>query len=182
MDFGNGRFVAAINNGGQLYTSTDTLTWEPVEDASSPGGYVVEAGRGLWIASGQANAYLTSTDGVTFAPTTPIDRKSGGAGRFAGGRFVLVGPDFVHNPAQELMIEATTDGVTWAPFGAMPLPAVTETGTGAGITPAVQDVAFGACTYVAAGEVVLSHPIVAGQPWLVDHVPYLAVGRAKEAP
>jgi hypothetical protein len=146
VEYGNGRWVASINNGGQVYGSADGASWDALSIAGTPGGFRVEFGHDLWVVTG-SGMYFTSSDGVAFDAFMPEGGHAGGGMRFAGGRFV----DFSFGAASELLFTASDDGKAWSSYGMLPketLAANEQTRS-----RLIKDIAYGNCRYVVAGVI-----------------------------
>jgi len=167
---GAGRFVVTANGGVNGYSSADAITWDPIESLK---GFTVEFGRGTFVATAYP-AVQTSPDGVTFTPQTPTGVRSGWPPQFAGGRFLTLG----NQTEIDMPIAASTDGIAWTPFGAIPLRPLPD-GAASNVNAFV-DVACSSCTCVFVG---LSISTFRGQmPWSQDNYPLIAVARVLAAP
>lgn len=144
VEYGNGRWVAAINNGGQVYGSADGASWDVLDGFGTPGGFRVEFGHDLWVATAPS-MYLTSSDGIAFDAFMPEGGHNSAWMRFAGGRFI----DFSYDLDNSLLFTTSDDGKVWSAYGKLPpetLGANEKTRT-----RLVKDIAYGNCRYVVAG-------------------------------
>jgi hypothetical protein len=108
--YGNGRFVAAGDN-GTILISTNAQNWESLQLQ----GYTLNAicyGNGLFVAvstfwsSNQfVGALFTSTDATNWVQRDPGTTKGLGGVAYGNGLFVAVGDDIV----------TSSDGATWIP-------------------------------------------------------------------
>ena len=168
--FGGGRWVAsglrssvvdgAYHGEALGWGSADGLEWAPI---TMPGGdhFKLAYGRGLWIASNYLGEYLTSSDGLRFAPAEPTGawsdaRQLDYAIHHAGDRFLRAVIDNEQVPPPEVQIISTRDGVAWEGFGSvpgLPLPEGAMT-----VEYSVSDIAYGDCRYVVAGTYTVTVP------------------------
>ncbi len=148
--YGNGRFVASTNGGGQVFTSDNGEDWELVEGTTPPGGVFMEFGNGVFVANGQGQALWTSSDGIEFAPQTPIGI-IGAPPRFAGGRFISWGTVGFNFPPDGVLARMSMDGIEWIEWGSAQGLADIEPGPQNAAPYSINDTVFGNCTYVMAG-------------------------------
>lgn len=110
----DGTLLVACEAGGQVFSSSDGISWTPRAGGTSPGLTSVAWGGGAWVAQGDAGIKW-STGGITW--TTATDSRfaeSGVAGRLAYeprlGRFIVIAPDVDGWVAS---INGATGAITW---------------------------------------------------------------------
>ncbi len=167
---GNGRVVLTTNGFVDGYDSADAVSWTGHPELQM---FTVEFGRGMFAAFRYPEV-LTSPDGVTFTPRTATGSRSGWSPLFTGGRFVTLGiSDGVTMP-----LAASTDAVTWTPFGAIPLTPLPSDATST--ADYHRSIACSACTCVFVGLTIHGHRDV--DPWEQDNLPLIATARVLAAP
>jgi hypothetical protein len=148
--YGQGRFVASTNGGGQVFGSENGADWELIDGIAPPGGVFMSFGNGTFVAVGQGQALWTSPDGVEFTSQTPIGI-IGAPPRFAGGRFVSWRTKGFSFPPEAVLPVVSIDGIEWIEWGeAAGLPEI-EPGPQNAAPYGIADTTFGNCTYVMAG-------------------------------
>jgi hypothetical protein len=150
VTYGNGRFLAATNNGGQVFGSDNGEDWELIDGVAPGGGVYLAFGNDTFIAVGQGQALWTSPDGVEFTSQTPIGI-IGAPPRFAGGRFVSWRTKGFSFPPEAVLPVVSTDGIEWTEWGEAQGLADIEPGPQNAAPYSIADTAFGNCTYVMAG-------------------------------
>jgi hypothetical protein len=139
--FGDGRWVAVAGMGNgrevnyELLASPDGSTWTEVGNAAS-GIAQVAHGTSGWLAIGASSGAgesgtqfttigtaQTSTDGTTWmsSPTSPASLAAYSP-VFAGGRWYVTRHDNGRTTTAGVDLLSSTDGITWAPSGGIPVP------------------------------------------------------------
>jgi hypothetical protein len=150
VTYGDGRFVASTNGGGQVFGSDNGEDWELIDGIGQGGGFFMEFGNGVFVANGQGQALWTSPDGVEFTQQTPVGI-IGAPPRFAGGRFISWGTVGFSFPPEGVIVRESMDGIEWTDWGeAAGLDGI-EPGPQNAAPYSINDTTFGACTYVMAG-------------------------------
>lgn len=108
----NGRYVA-VGQGGIIYTSTDSVTWQSTTSPvttdlrSVVSGTVVATGVAIFVAVGSNGVVITSPDGLTWTNNTVL-----GAGAYQLNS-VTFGDQFI-TVDNGGYIYTSTDGLTWS--------------------------------------------------------------------
>lgn len=108
IEYGNGIYVAAQYENGQIRTSTDAITWVtrtsnfPVASNSL---HALKYGNGAWVAVGYGGAVRSSTDAITWTTRTSNVSELLAHVEYGNGRWVAVG-------YTGTMI-VSTDAITW---------------------------------------------------------------------
>lgn len=150
VSYGNGRFVASTNGGGQVFGSDNGEDWELIDGIGQGGGFFMEFGNGVFVANGQGQALWTSPDGIEFTSQTPIGI-IGAPPRFAGGRFISWGTVGFNFPPDGMLARMSMDGIEWLEWGQAAGLEGIEPGPQNAAPYNIADTAFGNCTYVMAG-------------------------------
>jgi hypothetical protein len=171
--FGGGRWVAATNNGGQVYGSADGAKWDLLGELTTPGGFHVEFGNGAWVANAPG-VYFIGSDGEEFSAFMP-EGNHYGAIRFAGGRFIDYGTDLQNN----LAYSVSDDGKSWSEFGTLPPEKVGDDEQYR--ARLIRDTAYGNCRYVSVGWLTVLTKPKGTDPFSGEQsvLPLLLVGELK---
>jgi photosystem II stability/assembly factor-like uncharacterized protein len=102
----------AVGNGGNIFTSTDLVTWTPAASNTTKDLYNVSFPKDAFIATGANGTLLTSADAITWvaqssSTSMALRGATYGTGPVGVSYYVVVGDSGT--------IVTSTDGATWSP-------------------------------------------------------------------
>lgn len=109
--------IVVVGTGGSILLSnrngTNPGTWQTVHSAGTP-LFGIAYGNGSWVAVGQGNKVLTSTDGYTWTTRVGAQKSSDWQWiTYGNGTFVAVGGAVVNGQEIGTVMFSTDGGVTW---------------------------------------------------------------------